>query len=77
VIQNEWSDIDSLELSVRTANAIRNRDCKSIDDICAIPSREWLRIPNFGKKSLNELKEALWYQFHRKLNEYADFWRTG
>jgi DNA-directed RNA polymerase alpha subunit len=51
--------IDKLELSVRIANALRNENLETLDDVCKYREAELLRIPNFGRKSLNELKGIL------------------
>ena len=51
--------IDRLELSVRIANALRNENLETLDDVCKYSEAELLRIPNFGRKSLNELKGIL------------------
>jgi hypothetical protein len=51
--------VDDLELSVRSARAIRNDNIIYIGDLVQKTEWEMLRIPNFGRKSLNELKEVL------------------
>lgn len=50
---------NELEVSIRVANALRREDLKYIGDLVQITEQEMRRIPNFGNKSLNELKEIL------------------
>lgn len=47
----------AMGFSIRLANAIVNNrlDPRSIDQLCALSKREWMRTPNFGKKCLDEL----------------------
>ena len=51
--------IDQLELSVRSANCLRNDNIIYIGDLVQRSEAEMLRTPNFGRKSLNEIKEVL------------------
>jgi hypothetical protein len=51
--------VDELELSVRTANCLRNDNIAYISDLVQKTEAEMLRTPNFGRKSLNEIKEVL------------------
>jgi len=51
--------IDDLELSVRSANCLRNDNIVYIGDLVQKTEAEMLRTPNFGRKSLNEIKEVL------------------
>ena len=50
---------DELELSVRTANCLRNDNIFYIGELVQRSEAEMLRTPNFGRKSLNEIKEIL------------------
>jgi hypothetical protein len=50
---------DELELSVRTANCLKNDNIVYIGDLVQKSEAEMLRTPNFGRRSLNEIKEAL------------------
>jgi DNA-directed RNA polymerase alpha subunit len=50
---------DELELSVRTANCLKNDNIVFIGDLVQKSEAEMLRTPNFGRKSLNEIKEVL------------------
>lgn len=59
-----WNDnlfrrIDELELSVRSANCLENADIKYIGELVQRSEAEMLRTKNFGRKSLNEIKEIL------------------
>ena len=51
--------VDELELSVRSANCLKNDNIVYIGDLIQKSEAEMLRIPNFGRKSLNEIKEVL------------------
>ena len=51
--------VDELELSVRSANCLKNDNIVYIGDLIQKTEAEMLRTPNFGRKSLNELKEVL------------------
>lgn len=53
------TDIDSLQLSTRSYNGIRNANIKTIRGLVQKTEGEMLNIKNFGRKSLNELKEIL------------------
>lgn len=51
--------IDEIELSVRSANCLENADIKYIGELVQRSEAEMLRTKNFGRKSLNEIKEIL------------------
>ncbi len=51
--------VDELELSVRSANCLKNDNIIYIGDLVGKTESEMLRTPNFGRKSLNEIKEVL------------------
>eukprot|EP01030_Chromulinospumella_sphaerica_P035032 gene35032-biopygen28944 len=51
--------VDELELSVRSANCLKNDNIVYIGDLIQKSEGEMLRTPNFGRKSLNEIKEVL------------------
>lgn len=51
--------VNELELSVRAANCLKNANIKTIGDLVQKTESEMLRTKNFGKKSLNEIKEIL------------------
>ncbi|MDX8347385.1 DNA-directed RNA polymerase subunit alpha [Cognatiyoonia sp. IB215446] len=51
--------VNELHLSVRSANALRNGDFVIVRDLVEATEAELLRTPNFGRKSLNEIREVL------------------
>ena len=51
--------VDELELSVRSMNCLKNDNIIYIGDLVQKTEGEMLRTPNFGRKSLNEIKEVL------------------
>ncbi len=51
--------VEDLELSVRSMNCLRNDNIVYIGDLVLKTENEMLRTPNFGRKSLNEIKEVL------------------
>lgn len=51
--------VDELELSVRSANCLKNDNIVYIGDLVLKTEGEMLKTPNFGRKSLNEIKEVL------------------
>ena len=51
--------MDELELSVRSMNCLKNDNIIYIGDLVQKTENEMLRTPNFGRKSLNEIKEVL------------------
>jgi DNA-directed RNA polymerase subunit alpha len=57
--ENLLKHIDELELSVRACNCLRNANIKTIADLVQKTEHEMLRTKNFGRKSLNEIKEIL------------------
>lgn len=54
-----YRSIDQLELSVRTSLCLANDNVRFVGDFARKSEAKLLRIPNFGRKSLNELKEVL------------------
>ena len=56
---NLLKKIEELELSVRSANCLKNDNIIYIGDLVQKSESEMLRTPNFGRKSLNEIKEVL------------------
>ena len=56
---NLLKKVDELELSVRSANCLKNDNIVYIGDLIQKTEAEMLRTPNFGRKSLNEIKEVL------------------
>jgi DNA-directed RNA polymerase subunit alpha len=57
--KNLLKKVDELELSVRSANCLKNDNIVYIGDLVRKSEAEMLRTPNFGRKSLNEIKEVL------------------
>ena len=51
--------VDELEISVRTYNCLKNLDIRTVGDLASTTEAELLRIQNFGRRSLGELKEVL------------------
>lgn len=56
---NLLKKVDELELSVRSANCLKNDNIVYIGDLVRKTEGEMLKTPNFGRKSLNEIKEVL------------------
>jgi len=57
--KNLLRKVDELELSVRSANCLKNDNIIYIGDLVQKSEGDMLRTPNFGRKSLNEIKEVL------------------
>ena len=57
--KNLLRKVDELELSVRSMNCLKNDNIVYIGDLVQKSEGEMLRTPNFGRKSLNEIKEVL------------------
>ena len=57
--KNLLKKVDELELSVRSMNCLKNDNIIYIGDLVQKSESEMLRTPNFGRKSLNEIKEVL------------------
>ncbi|HKJ87382.1 MAG TPA: DNA-directed RNA polymerase subunit alpha [Gammaproteobacteria bacterium] len=56
---NLLKSVDDLELSVRSANCLKAENIRFTGDLVQKTEQELLKTPNFGKKSLNEIKEVL------------------
>ena len=56
---NLYRTVDELELSVRSANCLKNADIHKIYQLVSKTEAEMLKTKNFGRKSLNEIKEVL------------------
>lgn len=54
-----FRSVDELELSVRSANCLKNADIRYIGELVQKTEAEMLKTKNFGRKSLNEIKEIL------------------
>lgn len=59
VNRNLFRNVSELELSVRAANCLKNANIRTIADLVQKSELEMLKTKNFGKKSLNEIKEIL------------------
>jgi DNA-directed RNA polymerase subunit alpha len=57
--ENLDRSVDELELSVRSYNCLKNSDIKTIRDLVQKSEGEMLKTKNFGRKSLNEIKDIL------------------
>ena len=57
--RNLLRKVDELELSVRSQNCLKNDNIVYIGDLVRKTEGEMLKTPNFGRKSLNEIKEVL------------------
>jgi len=57
--KNLLRKVDELELSVRSANCLKNENIFYIGDLVQKSENDMLKTPNFGRKSLNEIKEML------------------
>ena len=57
--RNLLKKVEELELSVRSANCLKNDNIVYIGDLVQKSESDMLRTPNFGRKSLNEIKEVL------------------
>jgi len=57
--ENLFKTVEELELSVRSANCLKNADIKYIGEMVQKTEQEMLKTKNFGRKSLNEIKEIL------------------
>ncbi|GMR04810.1 MAG: DNA-directed RNA polymerase subunit alpha [Thermodesulfobacteriota bacterium] len=57
--ENLFKTVEELEFSVRSANCLKNADIKYIGEMVQKTEQEMLRTKNFGRKSLNEIKEIL------------------
>lgn len=56
---NLFRSVDDLELSVRSANCLKNANIRYIGELVCRSESEMLKTKNFGRKSLNEIKEIL------------------
>jgi DNA-directed RNA polymerase subunit alpha len=51
--------VDDLELTVRSANCLKAQNIRYLGDLVQLPESDLMRIPNLGRKSLNEIKAVL------------------
>jgi len=59
VIEHLNKSVDELELSVRSYNCLKNANIRTIGELVVKTEAEMLKTKNFGRKSLNEIKEIL------------------
>jgi DNA-directed RNA polymerase subunit alpha len=59
MMENLKRSVEELELSVRSYNCLKNADIKTIGELVQKTETEMLKTKNFGRKSLNEIKEIL------------------
>jgi DNA-directed RNA polymerase subunit alpha len=59
LVENLSRSVDELELSVRSANCLKNSNIRHIFELVEKTESEMLKTKNFGRKSLNEIKEIL------------------
>ena len=57
--ENLWRSVSELELSVRSINCLQNAKIETIGDLVQKTEPQMLKTKNFGRKSLNEIKEIL------------------
>jgi DNA-directed RNA polymerase subunit alpha len=57
--ENLFRPVDEIELSVRSANCLQNADIRYVGELVQRTEQEMLKTKNFGRKSLNEIKEVL------------------
>ncbi|ADH86120.1 DNA-directed RNA polymerase subunit alpha [Desulfurivibrio alkaliphilus] len=57
--ENLYRSVEDLELSVRSANCLRNAEIRHIGELVQKTEAEMLKTKNFGRKSLNEIKQLL------------------
>ena len=57
--ENLYRSVEELELSVRSANCLKNANIRFIGELVQRTEAEMLKTKNFGRKSLNEIKEVL------------------
>jgi DNA-directed RNA polymerase subunit alpha len=72
--ENLYRGVNELELSVRAANCLRNANIRWIGELVQKSEQEMLKTKNFGRKSLNEIKEILQemgLQLGMKLDTFA------
>ena len=65
--------VDELELSVRSANCLKNANIRYIGELVQRTEAEMLKTKNFGRKSLNEIKEIL-HEMHLGLGMKTEGW---
>jgi len=75
VNENLYRTVEELELSVRSANCLKNAGIKLIGELVSKTEAEMLKTQNFGRKSLNEIKDILndmGLTFGMKIDSFPD-----
>ena len=75
VNENLYRTVEELELSVRSANCLKNAGIKLIGELVSKTEAEMLKTQNFGRKSLNEIKDILnemGLTFGMKIEDFPD-----
>lgn len=62
--------VEEIEWSVRTGRCIKKQGYSSLADIANIPEEKWLKIKNFGRTSLNEIKQTI----QEIVNQFMPSW---
>ena len=70
---NLFRSVDDLELSVRSANCLKNANIRFIGELVTRSEPEMLKTKNFGRKSLNEIKDILG-KMHLSLGMNIEGW---
>jgi DNA-directed RNA polymerase subunit alpha len=73
MLNNMCKRVEELDLTVRSANCLRNENIYYVGDLVQRTEQEMLRTPNFGKKSLNEIREVL-KQMELSFGMSIDWW---
>ncbi len=71
--ENLFKTVDELELSVRSANCLKNANIKYLAELVQRTEQEMLKTKNFGRKSLNEIKEiisSMGLEFGTKIEDF-------
>jgi hypothetical protein len=67
----EDTRVENLNLSVRTCNCLRNANIQTVKDLISKTEKELLKSKNFGKKSVNEIKDLLDYYGFQLKDQYT------
>jgi DNA-directed RNA polymerase alpha subunit len=70
---DDWTELKELSMSVRLANCLENDRLRWIWQVRRIPDAELMRIPNFGRRSLKELRWFASYELKDGETEYKEY----
>ena len=72
--RSEWAatQLEDLELSVRTANCLQNAGIETVAQLADKTENELLKLKNFGRKSLKEIRQLLAYYTDSTVNGYDE-----